>query len=448
MYSEGTLILTYEYYIMDNYLKALEYVQQGRLSRVNKGDLDLFCYTKKEFFDKTNWDDITISHRGKLYQRGLPVNSPFPKIFNVGEIDDVDTDTILQLIDLESSYKHGVPDSYDIFDKANGHLLILSIFKDVITGETQYQFSTKGSLPNPNNDLLNKDIELFSDEALNIMLHHFETQSFNNDRLVAHTCMFEPIVEHDKHSMYDTMIESYGVDTFVLLAMRTLEHHNMVTEIDVDELFDGGLLSEIPNIKCIKKIYSVSSKDECVTSERFYEMKSDTGREGYVLCFNIDSDLLRVKIKTDEYWKLRFKKELTTERILSLYKKGGTDLLQLKLPEEVYDVAVDAIVDVLDTWIIDMAYIGNQPERFAALSIKAEEDYSPDNLSKLIKDNIDWLNHYQIFEIRNIATEVDYKTMFNRKKSYREAFVDIILKEDNHFSYTIDYKIKTSVNEL
>jgi len=93
-----------------------DYVDQNRLSKKTKGDLSLYCYTKEEFFDKTNWDQVTLTHRGKLYCKDRAVNMPFRKIFNLNEHEETQEDRIQNLLEFEP---------FVVLDKCNGHVLCI-----------------------------------------------------------------------------------------------------------------------------------------------------------------------------------------------------------------------------------------------------------------------------------------------------------------------------------
>src|SRR5690554_6002229 len=100
---------------------AKEYEARGLLRASRMGDFTLFCYTQDTFYGENTWDNITMNHRGRLYYKGVPVNSPMPKIFNLDEVN-------MTSFELISEMMCNVP--YEVYDKANGHLFMVSTFVD------------------------------------------------------------------------------------------------------------------------------------------------------------------------------------------------------------------------------------------------------------------------------------------------------------------------------
>lgn len=323
---------------MSDFRTALQYCGDGLLKMTqDEYGHRLFCYTKTCFFGKDTWDNVTKSHRGKIYFENKPVNHPFQKIFNVDEVPDTAHDVVCDRMGT---------DPYEVLDKANGHLFIVSMFQDS-KGEQHVVFSTKGSLPNAENDLLNDDILIFA--------HKYAEQL---DKLCTSlpniTLMFEAIVAHDKHSMYDLQVEQYGSENdFVLLGAAinmAREHIDMGNEDVLDGIQHSKenptLLSEDPWVESdwhqLLKLSQfigcpvVTCYDHVEGTPKMWKEHED--REGYVIRFLNDNT--RVKVKTTEYWKNRFKKDLTPEVLLSTFKKGGRALMQDKLPEEIAESCI------------------------------------------------------------------------------------------------------------
>lgn len=300
---------------MNNHISDIsEYVENGLIRLTSDDEYTIACYSKSCFFGKDTWDEKTKTHRGQLYFKNYKVNKPFDKIFNVGEVPETEEELI---------YNRMKTEPFDIYDKANGHLFIVSMFYDEFFNR-RVVYSTKGSLPNENNDLLNDDIKLFELLVPNI---NFMFPEYENV-----TLMFEAIVEHDQHSMYDNQVELYGDEnTFVLLGVNTRLEEN---EEWVDESYKIlTRFSNDLNLPIVKKHTHIPGKPST------WKEHKDT--EGYVIKF-INGD--RVKIKTTEYWQNRFKKDLSPSKILNVFKKGGKDRIFLKLPEEVAQNVYDVII--------------------------------------------------------------------------------------------------------
>jgi len=329
---------------MPDFRAALRECQNGnlRMTQDSEGHR-LFCYTKQCFFGKDTWNDVTTTHRGQLYFENKPVNKPFKKIFNVNEVDSTDHDLVCERMKNEP---------YEILDKANGHLFIVSMFKDS-KGEQHVVFSTKGSLPNPDNDLLNDDIKIF------ISLYGDKMDQLCN-KMPYTTLMFEAIVSHDKHSMYDLQVEQYGSENcFVLLGASIglgYEHGPDVAEHIFHSKHNNTTLLEDPWVESNwDSLNNIATFLECPVVQKYDEVdgtpemwKEHTDREGYVIHFLTNND--RVKIKTNEYWQNRFKKDLTPEVILSTFKSGGIQKLKDKLPEEIANQCVDKLTELFWLW--------------------------------------------------------------------------------------------------
>lgn len=291
------------------------------------GELTLFCYTQECFFENESWDSITKTHRGRLYLDGIPVNCPFNKIFNLNEQPSTQEDLVLQKMQDKE---------YEILDKANGHLFIVSAFKDQ-NGEQNIVFHTKGALygstKHEENVLLDTDVAVFTE-----IVHSSNFQYLIQNYGFITLC-FEAIVEHDPHTMYESQVKQYGSpNTFVLL--------NVCAYSDVLEdwyTFTHDMLSEISgmlHLPLIKKYEDKSGKPS--------DWLNDTGVEGYVIHF-LDDDS-RVKVKTKEYWGLRFKKDLSPDRILSMFNQSKYGKLERKLPEEVCAQIASVIDRTFSDW--------------------------------------------------------------------------------------------------
>lgn len=320
----------------EQYKKALELVETGALVKRTGGydsNLEVFCYTQDTFWN-SEWNDITLSHRGKLYYKGEPVNTPFPKIFNLGEHESTKEDLVFEKMKT-------VP--YEVLHKSNGHLLIASVF--VADNEIKVVYSTKGSLPNDGNDLLNQDIVLLKELGFDTKLHaiFLRTES-------PFTLMFEAIVEHDKHTLYEQDVARYGgkKNNFVLLGWKADKHEKFASHTALQFLaneFDFDVV------------------------ERFEEMDTDVlswfnhkDTEGYVIHFE---DGQRVKIKTKDYWAMRARKDLRPENIFGMFRTAGFERIKNRLPEEIAEGVIDLIFEEYCAWLrFDYCLLSNNTYKY------------------------------------------------------------------------------------
>ncbi len=306
------------------YEAAVKLADEGLLKITQLPDnprLELVCYTKQCFFGKDTWNDVTTTHRGRLYYDGHPVNKPFDKIFNVGEVESTYNEVIR---------KRMAQQNYEVYDKANGHLFIVSSFLD-LEGNQHLAYSTKGSFPGPDNDLLNADVKLFKEQHENDMM--MMCQEFPIG-----TWMFEAIVDHDKHSMYEQQVEQYGNNTFVLLGCNMMVFKEW-RDVDYKYL---KRMAGIIGTPVVKK-YSSDLGD-------LDEWKDHSNIEGYVIKFD---DGFRCKVKTTEYWQNRFKNELTADRIVGVYRGGGVDRMRIRLPEEMAEQAIEVVTQHHYMWYLE-----------------------------------------------------------------------------------------------
>lgn len=318
------------------YKRALRACNEKQLRMTKEGDLELFCYTKEQFFSKQGWDDLTKSHRGALYHNARQVNKPFKKIFNVGEVDDDSLEIVEHRMATEE---------YEVYHKANGHLLIISSFTDK-HDEQQVVFHTKGSLPNEQNDLLNDDIKVFWEKhgaQMNELV-----QAFPNS-----TWMFEAIVSHDKHTLYEQEVERFGDENcFVLLGMNAYDASEQVwNEAQYNDLI---ALSNMIGCPLIDIITDLDGGPE--------QWLNHNNTEGYVIRFISDGH--RVKVKTKEYWQNRFKRDLSCDNIMRMFNKAGEHRIILKLPEEVGQDIVNVIDQHFGQWFVDCHINRDQIEHY------------------------------------------------------------------------------------
>lgn len=400
---------------MSNYKKALRECTEGnlRLTRDEHGH-ELFCYTKSCFFSKNSWNDITMTHRGALYYKGKQVNYPFNKIFNLDEHESSETNLIASK--LEKDY-------YEVYDKANGHLVVLSSFID--DDEEPHQvLHTKGSLLNPENELLRDDAHIFYAKHGKAMVDIIEATPNS-------TWMFEAIVNHDKHTMWDQQVELYGEDQFVLLGVSVKDKDDNWVDLTYDQF---SPLAKSLNFPIVKR----HTELETATIDDVNSWFNKKDREGYVIRF---SDGHRVKIKTKEYWKLRFKKDLTIESVLGKFKRGGYDRLRLKLPEEIANKTVDVIEENFCKWLFDVYYDVMANEELKKLSVQiGSGDCIPDGLRKEIATSDKFTKPQKKFLMTRISNK-DVYSVSERSPAIREEYYEYCL---NHVSTLDDMSNKLS----
>ena len=401
---------------MKDFHTALEYCKTNMLKMTqDECGHRLFCYTKKCFFGDDTWDDVTKSHRGQLYFENKKVNKPFTKIFNVDEVPETEHNHVYDRMENEP---------YEIYDKANGHLFIVSMFVDS-KGEQHVVFSTKGSLPNSDNDLLNNDIRVFTElygERLDVFCNAFPNT----------TLMFEAIVEHDKHSLYDLQVEQYGSkNTFVLLGASfnmAKSYSDAAQEYDLNSIYhskhNNTTLSEDPWVESAwSHLEHIANYIGCPVIKKYDSIegsplswKEHTDREGYVIHFLTDNT--RVKVKTNEYWKNRFMKDLTLEKMLGVYVKGGRDLFLEKFPEEIAVNCLNVIEIQFSLWYMNDL-------------IRYDDEIHPflkENKFRLTPEKRKWLFTESVFtnwQRNYIAAIVDGKSVtISDNKHLREMFVE------------------------
>lgn len=290
------------------YCKVKEYQQAGKASvrtKTVKGcTYELVCYTKDQFFSG-DWDDFSIAHRGLVYRDGVQVNNPFPKIFNLRENKRTEESKVRSLMETEH---------YEVLDKINGHLVIVSydLDNDVVLT------STKGSFEG---ELCEQDEKL--------------VQQLGIDRRMKQSClnytlMFECLADYDKHLWYEDQLKIYsprGNNTLVLLG--AIKNYTK-TSMPHNELATLAFTLGVP-------VTDRFEFDEDVG--KWFDHK---GKEGYVIHFPYLN--YRVKVKTKEYVRLHYMKEITVEKMVNKLANSGLANLYKEYDEELYPI-FDALLE-------------------------------------------------------------------------------------------------------
>jgi hypothetical protein len=281
---------------------------------VNGNKYNILCYTKNQFFNHS-WDKLAITHRGKIYdQDGNAINHPMDKVFNIDEQETTSFFSVLSRMNHEQ---------FEVLDKMNGHLVIVSNDPKnnvVLT-------STKGSFQG----MAEQDEEILVKSGAYRVIKRM-------NRGMTH--MFECIADYDPHLHLTAQKKKYCLtsDALVLIAATDADGRSL----NYQELQTEAFILGVPIVKCI----NVSNPKEFLDAAYGH-----TGIEGYVIHF--PNSGFRVKLKTDEYLRLRYLKELTPKRILNIFRKGGVEALYNQYDEELYP-AIDRVMDIYVDYIYRM----------------------------------------------------------------------------------------------
>lgn len=289
-----------------------------RVKNVDGVDYGIVCYTKEQFFDH-EWDEHTIRHRGVIYREdGLRVNRPFKKIFNIGENG----------ITLESVQDRMKKEEFEILDKLNGHLVIVSC--DAESHNLPVFVTTKGSM---DSEMVDADREVC--EKLGIV---------NAVKYYLYNCtlLFEALVKHDPHLWYEEQQKRYGVteDTMILIGC-------------IDNI-DGHSYSHVV-LRSMAAHYGWHVTERYTHLERgqISELYDHKGIEGYVIHFLKTGD--RIKVKTTEYVSLHYLKGVTSQNFINDFYNSGYDNLLRTHDEELYPI-VHAVKDDFYDFVKDALY--------------------------------------------------------------------------------------------
>ena len=259
-------------------LEDYQNLRRIQLKKNPINDLVLAVYSKSEFFKK-NWDDVTKSNRGHVYDtEGNLVANPFDKIFNLNEVEETKEELISTRLENEE---------YEICEKYNGHLSIVFYHEDILYN------NTKGSWNHPfipyDRQILNK---YFSKLDKNLSpFNHANIQEWKEK-----TFLFEILGDHDKHLMYYDY-EKIGLkNSAVLLGVKD--------KYGLDEPI-GNLEYYANFLQCpYTKPLDIKIPEDRTLSDLF----KDKGTEGYIIRF-ANGD--RVKVKTDWYLNERYKNQFS-----------------------------------------------------------------------------------------------------------------------------------------
>lgn len=280
-----------------------------RVKNVDGVDYGIVCYTKEQFFDH-EWDEHTIRHRGVIYREdGLRVNRPFKKIFNIGENG----------ITLESVQERMKNEEFEILDKLNGHLVIVSC--DPQNGNTFV--TTKGSM---DSEMVDADREVCAKLGI---VSAIRWDLYNC------TLLFEALVKHDPHLWYEEQQKRYGVteDTMILIGC-------------IDNI-DGHSYSHVV-LRSMAAHYGWHVTERYTHLERgqISELYDHKGIEGYVIHFLKTGD--RIKVKTTEYVSLHYLKGVNAENFINELYNSGYENMLMNHDEELYPILEAVKADYYD----------------------------------------------------------------------------------------------------
>lgn len=246
-------------------------VDKGHLQKKEKGSLVLYNYTDKCTYDKA-WDSYTMECRGLILDKesGLTIARPFPKFFNLGELENK---TLPQM---------PVDQPYTIEDKLDGSLGIL--YRD--PADNLLKIATRGSF---DSDQAIKGTQILN-KYLDAVTHVPDAEEFAKIT-DEYTLLFEIIYPENRMNDGARLVCDYGqTETLVLLAG--------INKVTGKEINDVSLLwiSDLIGFP-LRKVFDY-------TLDQVIAMKKDlpVTQEGFVVKF---ANGFRVKVKGDEYCRMQ-----------------------------------------------------------------------------------------------------------------------------------------------
>jgi RNA ligase len=262
------------------------YVEKGLINKVRHYELPLYLYnySRECQFDK-KWDMFTKMCRGLVLDfDGNIVSRPFDKIFNFEELD--------------GTFSRIPNEDYEVYDKYDGSLLIVSIYNDNLLVHTRGSFASDQSIIGL--DMINNNKNL-------------KNYILANPKL---TFLFEIIYPENK------IVLDYG-DSKMLVLLTTINKITGEDKIPYD--FIGcNTVNPLPKMS-------------------FKELKSLnlTNKEGFVIKFTPSN--FRMKIKFENYIELhRLRSNFSMKTMFDVLYTQGWDALWkscTELPDEFYKQA-------------------------------------------------------------------------------------------------------------
>lgn len=285
-------------------------------------NITISSYTKKAFYKK-HWTDETINARGHVVaDDGRLLSCPFPKLFNLGEVEDVSVEELIERLE-------ECPEAIEVREKYNGHLAIL--FYD---GE-EWLNTTKGSFEH---DFIEPDRALI-DACIPPLVQESLPRSW--------TLMFEIIGQHDRHLLTDRHMANLGGEAAVLIGVNNRDTRQEVpTEVWTYGLVASGVE---PRHMAFPITAAQSMRNLNLTPSAWIgHLQAMQEREGVVL---LDvSDGWYVKIKTDWFFRHRYLFHFSRDKIKDIFiTHGRNDQAYEVLPEELYD-RYTGLMDIYDRY--------------------------------------------------------------------------------------------------
>lgn len=289
-------------------------IDKGLVSKktkvINGTEYAILCYTKEQFFNG-DWTEEAIAARGLILDGDRVVNRPMPKIFNLNEHENTRASSVR---DLMKGHE------YELLDKLNGHLLMVSFDhekKNVIV-------HTKGSMEGE-----------FVDKARAILEERGILDAIRGITSSV-TFSFEAIVEYDKHLYYEQTVKEYQCkpNDFILIAV------DAESWADYDSMAEWAYYLQVKLVKRFKDLEKDMNLEELLTHKDI---------EGYVLHFPGLNH--RVKLKTNDYFQKRYMKNLTVERFVDQFVSRGLTGMRVVNDEELYP-----LIDAMERDLIEYVF--------------------------------------------------------------------------------------------
>lgn len=249
-------------------------VSKGYLRKQESGDLVLYNYTEKTTYERF-WNKYTMECRGLILDKntGDTVARPFPKFFNIGELEN------------KSLPQMPKNEKYDVYEKMDGSLGILYFHPN----ENMWKIATRGSFES---DQAKKATEMFH----NKYGWGFSNADFYNQLLgdypkyKDYTFCFEIIYPKNRMNDGARLVCDYGTEEMLVLLGGV--HKVTGKDLDYDDL---KFVAKDLFVKLAKKYE--------YTIDQLHELKKTLPmtEEGWVIRFE---NGYRVKIKGDEYCRM------------------------------------------------------------------------------------------------------------------------------------------------
>lgn len=308
---------------MDYKLEAFEdMVKHGYLRKAENDNLVLYGYTDQCTFERSWQTPYTRNARGIIFEKksGRLVAKPFPKFFNLGEMEEVN------LLNLPK-------EPYRVFEKADGSLGIIYYYGG------KWNIATRGSLG--------------SEQAIKgaEILKKYDTSHFHP------TCTYLVEIIYPENKI---IVNYNGEEKLVMLGAY---HTKTEEEVNIDALFSKAKQAGMP-----------VAKEYQYTIAEMIELQKTLPKddEGFVVRFESG---IRVKIKGAEY--MRIAKMISQMSPISFWEamsfgKVGRDYVK-QLPEE-FRSEYEPMIDTLEAqYQTVMEQIGEDLRKLPQIDFNTKE---------------------------------------------------------------------------